>query len=155
MLISEAFAQAAAPAQSEGSLMSLLPLIGIFVIFYLLLIRPQSRRAKEHKQMVEGLQRGDEIITSGGELGLILNVSDSYVIVEIAPNVEVTLLKTAVQTLLPKGTLKNIAPPKSGKQQKSTKALKSSDEEDKQTQEASEKSENNDSDTTKNSEKTN
>ena len=85
MLISEAFAQAAAPAQSEGgSLMSLLPLIGIFVIFYLLLIRPQSRRAKEHKQMVEGLQRGDEIITSGGELGLILNVSDSYVIVEIA-----------------------------------------------------------------------
>ena len=155
MLISEAFAQAAAPAQSEGSLMSLLPLIGIFVIFYLLLIRPQSRRAKEHKQMVEALQRGDEIITSGGELGLILNVSDSYVIVEIAPNVEVTLLKTAVQTLLPKGTLKNIAPPKSGKQQKSTKALKSSDEEDKQTQEASEKSENNDSDTTKNSEKTN
>jgi preprotein translocase subunit YajC len=155
MLISEAFAQAAAPAQSEGSLMSLVPLILIFVIFYLLLIRPQSRRAKEHKQMVEALQRGDEIITSGGELGLILNVSDSYVIVEIAPNVEVTLLKTAVQTLLPKGTLKNIAPPKSGKQQKSTKALKSSDEEDKQTQEASEKSENNDSDTTKNSEKTN
>jgi preprotein translocase subunit YajC len=155
MLISEAFAQAAAPAQSEGSLMSLVPLILIFVIFYLLLIRPQSRRAKEHKQMVEALQRGDEIITSGGELGLILNVSDSYVIVEIAPNVEVTLLKTAVQTLLPKGTLKNIAPPKSGKQQKSTKALKSSDEEDKQTQEASEKSENNDSDTSKNSEKTN
>jgi preprotein translocase subunit YajC len=155
MLISEAFAQAAAPAQSEGSLMSLIPLILIFVIFYLLLIRPQSRRAKEHKQMVEALQRGDEVITSGGELGLILNVSDSYVIVEIAPNVEVTLLKTAVQTLLPKGTLKNIAPPKSGKQQKSTKALKSSDEEDKQTQEASEKSENNDSDTTKNSEKTN
>ena len=156
MLISEAFAQAAAPAQSEGgSLMSLLPLIGIFVIFYLLLIRPQSRRAKEHKQMVEGLQRGDEIITSGGELGLILNVSDSYVIVEIAPSVEVTLLKTAVQTLLPKGTLKNIAPPKSGKQQKSSKALKSSDEEDKQSQEANDKSENDDSDVSKNSEKTN
>ena len=155
MLISEAFAQAAAPAQSEGSLMSLVPLILIFVIFYLLLIRPQSRRAKEHKQMVEALQRGDEIITSGGELGLILNVSDSYVIVEIAPNVEVTLLKTAVQTLLPKGTLKNIAPPKSGKQQKSTKALKSSDEEDKQSQEANDKSENDDSDVSKNSEKTN
>lgn len=155
MLISEAFAQAAAPAQSEGSLMSLLPLIGIFVIFYLLLIRPQSRRAKEHKQMIEALQRGDEIITSGGELGLLLNVSDSYVIVEIAPNVEITLLKTAVQTLLPKGTLKNIAPPKSGKQQKSTKALKSSDEVDKQSQEANDKSENDDSDVSKNSEKTN
>ena len=156
MLISEAFAQAAAPAQSEGgSLMSLLPLIGIFVIFYLLLIRPQSRRAKEHKQMVEALQRGDEIITSGGELGLSLNVSDSYVIVQIAPNVEVTLLKTAVQTLLPKGTLKDIAPPKSGKPQKSTKALKSSEEEDKQTQETNDKSENNDSDASKNSEKAN
>ncbi len=155
MLISEAFAQAAAPAQSEGSLMSLLPLIGIFVIFYLLLIRPQSRRAKEHKQMIEALQRGDEIITSGGELGLLLNVSDSYVIVEIAPNVEITLLKTAVQTLLPKGTLKNIAPPKSGKQQKSTKALKSSDEEDKQSQEANDKSENDVNDVSKNSEKTN
>lgn len=153
MLISEAFAQAAAPAQSEGSLMSLLPLILIFAVFYLLLIRPQSKRAKEHKQMVEALQRGDEIITSGGELGLILNVSDSYVIVEIAPNVEVTLLKTAVQTLLPKGTLKNIAPPKSGKPQKSSKAIKSNEEENKQTEEASDQPSNNDSNTSKKNEK--
>tara|TARA_R110002073_G_scaffold69773_3_gene172880 strand:+ start:241 stop:732 length:492 start_codon:yes stop_codon:yes gene_type:complete len=126
MLISEAFAQAAAPAQTEASLMSLLPIIGIFVIFYFLLIRPQSKRAKEQKKMVEALQRGDEIITSGGALGQILNVSESYVVVEIAPNVEVIILKTAVQTLLPKGTLKSIEPPKSGKGQKNNKTLKNS-----------------------------
>ncbi|SFF20551.1 preprotein translocase subunit YajC [Nitrosomonas sp. Nm166] len=117
MLISDAFAQAAAPAQSEASLVSLLPMIGILIIFYFLLIRPQSKRAKEHKQMVEALQRGDEVITNGGILGLIINVSESYVIVEIAPAVEVTILKSSVQTLLPKGTLKSIEP-KGGKTQK-------------------------------------
>ena len=153
MLISDAFAQAAAPAQSEGSLMSLLPLILIFAVFYLLLIRPQSKRAKEHKQMIEALQRGDEIITSGGELGLILNVSESYVIVEIAPNVEVTVLKTAVQTLLPKGTLKTITTTKSGKAQKSNKALKSNEEQEtKQAQETADISEDS---TPKNTEKSN
>lgn len=125
MLISEAFAQAAAPAQSEGSFMTLLPLIGIFVIFYLLLIRPQSKRAKEQKLMVEALQKGDEVITSGGNLGKILNVSESYVIVEIAPTVEVTIVKTAIQTLLPKGTLKDIAP--RGRAQKATKASKTTE----------------------------
>ena len=122
MLISEAFAQAAAPAQGEASLMSLLPIIGIFIIFYFLLIRPQSKRAKEQKQMVEALQRGDEIITNGGVLGQVLNVSESYVIIEIAPDTNVTLLKTAVQTLLPKGTLNSIEPPKSGKGKKNKSA---------------------------------
>lgn len=126
MLISEAFAQAAAPAQSEGSFMTLLPLIGIFVIFYLLLIRPQSKRAKEQKLMIEALQKGDEVITSGGNLGKIINVSESYVIVEIAPTIEVTVVKTAIQTLLPKGTLKDIAP-RSGKGQKATKTVKNAE----------------------------
>lgn len=125
MLISDAFAQAAAPAQSDGSFMTLLPLIGIFVIFYLLLIRPQSKRAKEQKLMVEALQKGDEVITSGGNLGKILNVSESYVIVEIAPTIEVTIVKTAIQTLLPKGTLKDIAP--RGRAQKATKATKATE----------------------------
>jgi len=120
MLISEAFAQAAAPAQSESSLMGLLPLFGIFLIFYFLLIRPQAKRAKEHKQLIEDLQRGDEVITNGGILGLLTNVSESYVIVEIAPNNEVTVLKSSIQTLLPKGTLKSIEPPKSSKR-KTTK----------------------------------
>lgn len=123
MLISEAYAQAAEAGQSEAGWANLILLIGIFVIFWLLLIRPQARRAKEHKQMVENLQRGDEVITNGGILGLILNVSESYVVVEIGPNLEVIVLKTAVQTLLPKGTLKSIEPSKGGRQSK--KAAKS------------------------------
>lgn len=129
MLISDAFAQAAAPAQSDaGSLISLLPMIGILIIFYFLLIRPQSKRAKEHKQMVEALQRGDEVITNGGILGLVVNVSDDYVIVEIAPGVEVTLLKSSVQTLLPKGTLRSIEPKGSKTQKtKTTKAIGASE----------------------------
>ena len=115
MLISDAFAQAAAPAQSDASsLISLLPMVGILIIFYFLLIRPQSKRAKEHKQMVEALQRGDEVITNGGILGSVINVSEGYVIVEIAPGVEVTLQRSSVQTLLPKGTLRSIEP-KGGK----------------------------------------
>lgn len=147
MLISEAFAQAAAPAQSEGSFMTLLPLIGIFVIFYLLLIRPQAKRAKEQKLMIEALQKGDEVITSGGNLGKITNVSESYVIVEIAPAVEVTIVKTAIQTLLPKGTLKDIAPAKSGKGQKATKAIKS------ESAESKEDNEDNEAEAPKNNEK--
>ncbi|MCP5242685.1 MAG: preprotein translocase subunit YajC [Burkholderiales bacterium] len=118
MLISEAYAQAAESGQAEAGWANLILLIGIFVIFWLLLIRPQARRAKEHKQMVENLQRGDEVITNGGILGLILNVSESYVVVEIAPSHEVIVLKSSVQTLLPKGTLKSIEPSKGNKQVK-------------------------------------
>ncbi len=122
MLISDAFAQAATPAQSNEGFLNILLMLSMVVIFYFLLIRPQSKRAKEHKQTVESLQRGDEVITNGGILGLIVNVSESYVIIEIAPTVEVTVLKTSVQTLLPKGTLKGIDP-KGGKTQK-TKTIK-------------------------------
>ena len=75
--------------------------------------------------MIEALQKGDEVITSGGNLGKILNVSESYVIVEIAPTIEVTIVKTAIQTLLPKGTLKDIAP--RGRAQKATKATKTTE----------------------------
>jgi preprotein translocase subunit YajC len=109
MLISEAYAQAAAPAQSAGAdLMSLLPLIAIFAVFYLLLIRPQAKRAKETKLMIEALQKGDEVVTMGGQLGRVVKVSGTYVILQIAENVQVTTLKSAVQTLLPKGTLSSI-----------------------------------------------
>jgi len=108
MLISDAFAQTAAPAQADASLLSLLPMIAIFILFYFLLIRPQSKRAKEQKQMVDALQRGDEVITNGGILGLIINVSESYLVIEVAPTIEVTVLKSSVQTLLPKGTLRSI-----------------------------------------------
>lgn len=118
MLISDAYAQAADSAQSGAGWANLILLIGLFLVFYLLLIRPQAKRAKEHKQMVENLQRGDEVITNGGILGLILNVSESYVVVEISQNLEVIVLKSSIQTLLPKGTLKSIEP-KGIRQQKS------------------------------------
>jgi preprotein translocase subunit YajC len=108
MLISEAFAQAAAPAQQGADLMSLLPLIAIFIVFYLLLIRPQAKRAKEQKLMIEALQKGDEVATSAGILGRVNKVSGNYVTLQIAENVQVTLQKSAVQTLLPKGTLNSI-----------------------------------------------
>lgn len=138
MLISDAFAQAATSTQSDASLISLLPMVGILIIFYFLLIRPQSKRAKEHKLMVEALQRGDEVITNGGLLGLIVNVSESYVIVEVAPGIEVTVLKTSVQTLLPKGSLKSIEPSKGGKTQKTKTAKTATASESSKTEESSE-----------------
>lgn len=127
MLINEAFAQAASSTQPEPSLMSLLPLIGILVIFYFLLIRPQSKRAKEQKLMREGLQKGDEIIISGGELGRVTSIGESYITMEIAPNIEITVLKTCVQTLLPKGTLKSIDTGKGNKALRNNKPQKTSD----------------------------
>ena len=107
MFISNAYAEAAAPAQSAG-FMDFLPLVVLVAVFYLLVLRPQSKRAKEHKTMVEALQRGDEVVTTGGEVGRISKVYEEYVGVEIAENVEVTVLKTAVQAMLPKGTIKSI-----------------------------------------------
>lgn len=127
MLINDAFAQAAASTQDNSDLLSLLPMFGILVLFYFLLIRPQAKRAKEQKQMVEGLQRGDEVITNGGILGQVLNVSEAYVIIEIAPSIEVTALKSSVQTLLPKGTLKSIEPKGKAQKSKTTKTTTASD----------------------------
>ncbi|MCC6210139.1 MAG: preprotein translocase subunit YajC [Burkholderiales bacterium] len=108
MLISPAFAQAAPAGGGDAGLMSFLPIILMFVLLYFLMIRPQMKRAKDHKAMVDALQKGDEVITAGGVLGRITRVSDAYVSVEIAANTEVSVQKGAVQTLLPKGTLKSI-----------------------------------------------
>ncbi|MFY9316812.1 MAG: preprotein translocase subunit YajC [Burkholderiales bacterium] len=88
--------------------MGFLPIILMFVLLYFLMIRPQMKRAKEHKAMVEALAKGDEVITSGGVLGKITGVNEAYLTVEIAPNTEVSVQKGAVQTLLPKGTIKSI-----------------------------------------------
>ena len=107
MLIPSAFAQASA-AGGDAGLMSFLPIILMFVLLYFLMIRPQMKRAKEHKTMVDALQKGDEVITSGGVLGRITKVTEAYVSVEIAPNTEVSVQKAAVQTLLPKGTIKSL-----------------------------------------------
>lgn len=107
MFISNAFA--AAPAQDPtGGMMQFLPLIVIFVLFYFMLIRPQMKKAKEQKNMIDALQKGDEIITAGGQLGKVVKVGENYVSVEIADNVVVQVQKAAITTLLPKGTIKSI-----------------------------------------------
>ncbi|MDH4234325.1 MAG: preprotein translocase subunit YajC [Gallionella sp.] len=107
MFINNAYAEAAAPAQGAG-LMDFLPLFVLIIVFYFLVLRPQSKRAKEHKAMIEALQRGDEVVTTGGEVGRISKVFEQYVGVELAENIEVTLQKTAVISVLPKGTIKAI-----------------------------------------------
>lgn len=88
-------------------LVGLMPLILLFVLLYFLMIRPQAKRAKEHRAMLQALQKGDEVVTSGGTLGKVTNVGDQFVTVEIAPNVEIKVQKPSVQTLLPKGTIKS------------------------------------------------
>ena len=108
MLISQVFAQTAAPAQQGLDWIGLMPLVLMFVLLYFLMIRPQMKRGKEHKTMVDALQKGDEVVTGGGVLGRIIKVGDNYVTVEIAANVEIQVQKPAIQTLLPKGTIKNI-----------------------------------------------
>ena len=88
--------------------MSFLPLIALIAVFYLLILRPQSKRAKDQKAMIAALQRGDEVVTVGGEVGTVSKVFDQYVGVEIAENIEVKVQKSAIQTVLPKGTIKSI-----------------------------------------------
>ena len=103
--ISDAFA--AAPAEADP-LMSFLPLILIFVVFYFLLIRPQTKRAKEHKKMVEGLAKGDEVVTNGGLLGRITGIGENFVQIKVADDVEVKVQKQAVANLMPKGASKEL-----------------------------------------------
>ena len=110
MLISQAFAQAA-PAGAGGimdnNIMSLLPLILMFVLLYFLLLRPQMKRAKDHKKMLSDLAKGDEVVTGGGTLGKVTKLGDNYVTVEIAPSVEIQVQKASIQLVLPKGTIKS------------------------------------------------
>jgi len=107
MFISNAYAEAAAPAQGAG-IMDFLPLIVLVAVLYFFILRPQSKRAKELKAMIEALQRGDEVVTAGGEVGRINKVYEQYVGVEFAENIEVTVQKSAIQAVLPKGTIKSI-----------------------------------------------
>ena len=93
---------------SGGGFLGLLPLLLIFVVFYLFLIRPQMKQAREHKQMVDALQKGDEVVTSGGLVGRITRIGDSFIRIEIASGVEVNVQKHAVSATLPKGTIKTI-----------------------------------------------
>ncbi|MGH8710057.1 MAG: preprotein translocase subunit YajC [Burkholderiales bacterium] len=105
----EAFAQTAAPAQQGMDWVGLMPLVLLFVLLYFLMIRPQMKRAKEHKAMTETLQKGDEVITGGGVLGRISKVGGNFVTLEVAENVEIQVQKAAIQTLLPKGTIKSVS----------------------------------------------
>ena len=104
-----AWAADAAPAAAGGmaNIAQFVPLILIFVVFYFLLIRPQQKKAKEHKALVEALAKGDEVITSSGIAGRIAKVTDDFVTVTIAENVDIQMQKVAVAVVLPKGTLKN------------------------------------------------
>ena len=107
-MIPSAFAQAPAGGGADGGMMNILFIVLMFVIIYFLMIRPQMKRAKEHRTMLEALQKGDEVITAGGVLGRVSKMGEAYVTIEIAPNTEVSVQKAAVQTVLPKGTLKSI-----------------------------------------------
>jgi len=104
-MIATAFAQAAGGSPQE-TMVGMLPIILMFVIMYFILIRPQMKKAKETKAMVDSLQKGDEVIAMG-ILGRISKISDNYVSLEVAPNVTIQVQRGAVSTLLPKGTLKD------------------------------------------------
>jgi preprotein translocase subunit YajC len=101
-------AHAAGAAGQSDPLTSFLPLIIIFVVFYFLLIRPQTKKAKQHKELVKSLAKGDEVITNGGLLGRIVKVSDNFVDVELADSVVVKLQRLAVGSVMPKGTIKGL-----------------------------------------------
>ena len=105
MFISNAYA---AGATTGGDLMSFLPLIVIFVLFFFMIIRPQMKAAKAQREMIAALQKGDEVVTSGGIVGKVTKVTESFVSLEIAANTEITVQKQAVQSALPKGTIKSI-----------------------------------------------
>ncbi len=110
MFISSAIAQtapaAAAGGDMQSSLMSMLPLVLMFVVLYFVMIRPQMKRQKEHKSMVEALAKGDEVATAGGLLGRVTKLGDTFLSVEIANGVEVQLQRSAIVQVLPKGTIK-------------------------------------------------
>ncbi|MCF8169129.1 MAG: preprotein translocase subunit YajC [Rhodoferax sp.] len=110
MFISSAFAQTA-PATAAGgdmqsSLMSMLPLVLMFVVLYFVMIRPQMKKQKEHKAMIDALAKGDEVVTAGGVLGKVAKLGDSYVGLEVASGVEVQIQRSAVVQVLPKGSIK-------------------------------------------------
>jgi len=109
VLISSAYAQtapAAAGGDMQSSIMGMLPLVLMFVVLYFVMIRPQMKKQKEHRSMVDSLAKGDEVVTSGGLLGKVTKMGDAYLGVELASGVEVQLQRSAVVQVLPKGTIK-------------------------------------------------
>ena len=105
--ISDALAEGAGTASSQGPMGSLIMLAVLFGLFYLLLIRPQAKRAKEHKAMVGAIAKGDEVVTNGGMLCRITKVGDSFITAEVADNVSIKIQRSAIQSVMPKGTIKS------------------------------------------------
>lgn len=108
MFISDAYAQAAAPAAAGGGLMGFLPIILMFVVLYFLMIRPQMKRQKEQKAMIDAIAKGDEVVTAGGIVGKVTKVADAYITLEVAEGTEIVMQKASVTMLLPKGTVKSL-----------------------------------------------
>jgi preprotein translocase subunit YajC len=106
VFISNAFAQTASTGGAESSLLSMLPLVLMFVVLYFIMIRPQMKRQKEHKAMVEAVGKGDEVVIGGGVLGRVAKVGESYLHVEVANGVELQVQRASVVQVLPKGTFK-------------------------------------------------
>ena len=104
--ISNAYAQSASAGGAESSLMGMLPLVLMFVVLYFVMIRPQMKRQKEHKAMIEALGKGDEVVTNGGVLGKVAKLTESIVSLEVAAGVEIQVQRSSVVQVLPKGTVK-------------------------------------------------
>ncbi len=121
--IADALAQTG--GEAGGGFISLIPLVLIFVLFYFLLIRPQQKKTKMHKQMVESLQTGDEVVTNGGTLGKIKSVDDNFIGLEVAAGVVVQVQRMAIAQVVPQDTLKSPNAPASGGRKKRKKALTS------------------------------
>ena len=105
--IESAFAQSGGEGGPGGMLATFAPLILIFVVFWFLLIRPQQKKAKEHRAMVGAISKGDEVVTSGGLLGRVISVGDAFLTVEVAEGTEVRVQRSSVANLMPKGTIKS------------------------------------------------
>lgn len=108
MFISHAYAQQAGAAQPSGDLFSIGLLVFMFVVFYLIAIRPQRKRQKEHQDMVAALAKGDEVITASGILGKIVGLDDNYISLQVAANVNLKFQRSYINAVLPKGTLKSV-----------------------------------------------
>jgi preprotein translocase subunit YajC len=106
--ISSAYAQAEAGAQQPSAIFNIIFFGGFALIFYFLIWRPQSKRAKEHKDLMSSLNKGDEVMTNGGILGKLSKVDDTYIVLQINDNVEIKMQKSAIAAVLPKGTIKSI-----------------------------------------------
>jgi preprotein translocase subunit YajC len=106
--ISDAMAQAANPPMAMETTSSIFMMIGIFAVFYLLIIRPQSKRAKEHRDLVSKIKAGDEVVTSGGILGEIIRVDEQFITLSIQSGVEMIIQRQAISSVLPKGTLNTV-----------------------------------------------